>query len=268
MHTKRPQIYPVPMNNAKYIYSVLTICLFAFYSCSTDTSTNVKLLKKTISTSETGASVTTVFTYVDDEIVSADDTNTHVDYTYSEGSIVKKVSLNKATSLVETILYTYNAGNLVRAESPNKYKINYVYNSDNTILYQKMKIVSEGQEVKEYHGILFFENENLIKDERTFDNTAAGTVSKYNLSFDYDSKINPLYNIAAYKKMLDCNQAVSTNNSLNVTEITSVAKDDQIISSAKLYKGSFTYDSDGYPKEQVSESPLFNSGWVKIQYFY
>ena len=68
--------------------------------------------------------------------------------------------------------------------------------------------------------------------------------------------------------MLDCNQAVSANNSLNVTEITSIAKDDQIISSAKLYKSSFTYDSDGYPKEQVSETAIFNSGAVKIQYFY
>ena len=256
------------MKKAKYLYSVLTICLFAFYSCSTDTSTNVKLLKKTISTSETGASLTTVFTYVDDEIVSTDNSNTHVDYTYAEGSIVKKVSLNKAVSLVETIIYSYNAGNLVRAESPNKYKINYIYNSDNTISYQKMKIVSEGQEVKEYHGILFFENENLVKDERIFDNTAAGTVSKYNLSFDYDSKTNPLYNIAGYQKLLECNQAVSANNSLNVTEITSVAKDDQIISAAKLYKSSFTYDSDGYPKEQVSDLPIFSSGSVKIQYFY
>ena len=68
--------------------------------------------------------------------------------------------------------------------------------------------------------------------------------------------------------MLDCNQAVSANNSLNVTEITSVAKDDQIISSAKLYKSSFSYDVHGYPKEQVSDSPIFNSESVKIQYFY
>ena len=256
------------MKKAKYLYSVLTICLFAFYSCSTDTSTNVKLLKKTISTSETGASLTTVFTYVDDEILSTDDTNTHVEFTYSDGLIVKKVTTDKTISAIEIINYTYDAGKLIRAESPNTYRINYIHNSDNTISYQKMKIVSNNQEVKEYHGILFFENENLVKDERTFDNTAAGTVSKYNLSFDYDSKTNPLYNIAAYKKMLDCNQAVSANNSLNVTEITSVAKDDQIISSAKLYKSSFSYDVHGYPKEQVSETAIFNSGAVKIQYFY
>ena len=256
------------MNNAKYIYSVLTIFLFAFYSCSTDTAPNVKLLKKTISTSATGTSVTTLFTYVGDEIVSTDDANTHVDYNYSDDLIVKKVTTDKTIASVETIEYTYNAGKLIRAESPKKYKINYVYNSDNTISYQKVMIVSEGQEVKEYHGILFFENENLIKEERTFDNTSVGTVSKYSLSFDYDSKSNPLYNIAGYKKMLDCNQAVSANNSLNVTEITSIAKDDQIISAAKLYKSSFNYDSNGYPKEQLADSPIFNSGFVKIQYFY
>ena len=131
-----------------------------------------------------------------------------------------------------------------------------------------MKIVSESQELKEFHGTLFFDNENLIKDERTLDNTAAGTVSKYNLNFDYDSKNNPLYNIAGYKKLLDCNQSISANNSLIITENTSIVKEEQLISATKLYKNSFTYDSDGYPKEQVSETTIFNSGFVKIQYFY
>lgn len=256
------------MRKENFLYSILTICLFAFCSCSTDTASNVKLLKKTISTSETGTSVTTVFTYVADEIGSIDDANTHVDFTYSDGLIVKKVTTDKESSLVETIEYTYNAGELIRAESLNKYKINYIYNSDNTISYQKMKIVSEDQEIKEFHGILFFENENLIKDERILDNTATGTVSKYNLNFDYDSKKNPLFNIVGYKKLLDCNQAISTNNSLIITENTSIDKDDQIISSAKMYKNSFTYDSDGYPKEQACEPTIFNSGYVKIQYFY
>ena len=265
---KHLQIYLVPMRKEKFLYSILTICLFAFCSCSTDTASNVKLLKKTISTASNGTSVTTVFTYVADEIGSIDDANTHVDFTYSDGLIVKKVTTDKESSLVETVEYTYNAGELIRAESLNKYKINYIYNSDNTISYQKMKIVSEDQEVKEFHGILFFENENLIKDERILDNTATGTVSKYNLNFDYDSKKNPLFNIVGYKKLLDCNQAISTNNSLIITENTSIDKDDQIISSAKMYKNSFTYDSDGYPKEQVCEPTIFNSGYVKIQYFY
>ena len=100
------------------------------------------------------------------------------------------------------------------------------------------------------------------------DNTTAGTVSKYNLNFDYDSKNNPLYNIAGYKKLLDCNHSISANNSLIITENTSIVKEEQLISATKLYKISFTYDSDGYPKEQVSETTIFNSGFVKIQYFY
>ena len=266
---KRLHIYLVPMNKSKYLYSILTICLFAFYSCSTETtSSSVKLLKKTISTSANGTSVTTVFTYVGDEIASIDDSNTHVDFTYSDGLISKKVTLNKSTSSVETIQYTYDSGKLVLAEFLNKFKINYIHNSDKTISYQKVTISSENQEVKEFHGILSFQNENLIKDERVFDNTAVGTVSKYNLDVDYDSKNNPLYNIAGYKKLLDCNQAMSANNSLLITENTSIAKDNQIISAAKLYKSTFSYDSDGYPKEQLSETAIFNSGFVKIQYFY
>ena len=114
MYKKCLRIYRLPMKNTKYIYSLLTICLFAFYSCSTDSNNSVKLLKKTISTSTNGTSLTTVFKYVDDKIVSTDDANKHVDFTYSEGLIVKKASLDKATSLVETIDYTYNAGKLIR----------------------------------------------------------------------------------------------------------------------------------------------------------
>ena len=87
---KHLQIYLVPMRKEKFLYSILTMCLFAFCSCSTDTASNVKLLKKTISTASNGTSVTTVFTYVADEIGSIDDANTHVDFTYSDGLIVKK----------------------------------------------------------------------------------------------------------------------------------------------------------------------------------
>lgn len=261
-------IYLISMKKTKYLYSILSICLFAFYSCSTDTSTPVKLLKKTISTAANGASITTLFTYAGDEIVSIDDAKIHVDFTYSDGLIVKKVTTDKESSLVETIEYTYNAGELIRAESLNKYKINYKYNSDNTISYQKMKIVSENQEVKEFHGILFFENENLIKDERILDNTATGTVSKYSLDFEYDSNKNPLYNIAGFKKLLDHNQITSPNNSLISSESTSIATDDIVTSSAKFYKNSFTYDLEAYPKEQVSETTIFNSKYIKIQYFY
>jgi hypothetical protein len=53
--------------------------------------------------------------------------------------------------------------------------------------------------------------------------------------------------------------------------VTSVAKDDQISSSAKFYKNSFTYDLENYPIKQVSENAVSengNTGYLKSEYFY
>ena len=115
------------------------------------------------------------------------------------------------------------------------------------------------------------ENENFIKDERIFDNTAAGVVAKHNVIFDYDAKRNPLYNILGYKKLLDYNEGISSNNSLMRTVTTNFSKDDQITSSASLYKSTFKYDSENYPTERISETAVAgngNVGYLKTQYFY
>ncbi|WP_238567357.1 hypothetical protein [Flavobacterium sp. 83] len=224
------------------------------------------MLKKIVSTSTDGTSVTTLFTYNGNEIVSIDGVQKHTDFTYADGLISKIVILNKINQVLETIEYTYVAGKLVRAKSLNNYVINYIHNSDKTVSYEKFEIGSGNQEVKEYHGVLYFENENFIKDERILDNMEAGVLSKYSISFQYDSKHNPLYNISGYKKLLDYNEGISSNNSLISTVITSVSKDDQILSSAKFYKNAFTYDLDNYPVKQVSENG--NTGFLTTIYFY
>lgn len=115
---------------------------------------------------------------------------------------------------------------------------------------------------------MYFENENLIKDERIFDNTAVGVTLNYSMSFDYDAKKNPLYRIAGFNKLLDQNQAVSSNNSLVITEMNSTVKNDEIISSATFYKCIFKYNAGGYPTEQIAENGIGNSGYLKSEYFY
>ncbi|WP_240723445.1 hypothetical protein [Flavobacterium sp. GT3P67] len=255
----------------KYIYWVLSIFLLTLYSCSTDTDGSAKLLKKVVETSAQGTVGTTLFTYNGTEIVSIEGAQKRTDFTYTDGLITKSVTLNKTYQLIETIEYSYLEGKLVEAESLGNYRINYIYNSDKTVSYQKFTIGSGNQEVKEFHGTLYFENENLIKEERIFDNTASGVLSKYSVSFDYDSKHNPLYNILGYKKLLEYNEGISSNNSLISTVITSVSKDNQITSSANFYKSSFKYDLDNYPTEQVSENAIAtngNVGYLKSEYFY
>jgi hypothetical protein len=259
------------MKQKKYIFWVLLIFLLTLYSCSNDTDGSVKLLKKTVETSADGTSGTTLFTYNGGEIASIEGAQKRTDFTYTDGLITKVVTLNKTNQQSETIEYSYLEGKLVEAESLGNYRINYIHNSDKTVSYEKLTINSGNQEVKEFHGTLYFENENLIKEERILDNTASGILSKYSVSFDYDSKHNPLYNILGYKKLLDYNEGISSNNSLISTVITSISKDDQITSSANFYKSSFKYDLDNYPTEQVSENAIAtngNVGYLKSEYFY
>lgn len=253
------------MKNKIVLLWVLSIFVLTLCSCSTDNDDTVKLLKKVVETSEAGTSETSLFTYDGTEIVSIDGVQKRTDFTYTDGLITKAVTLNKTNQLLETIEYSYLEGKLVEAESLGNYRINYIHNSDKTVSYEKFTI-SGNQQVKEFHGTLYFENENFIKEERILDNTASGVLSKYSVSFDYDSKYNPLYNILGYKKLLDYNEGASSNNSLISTVITSISKDDQITSSANFYKSSFKYDLDNYPTEQVSENG--NTGYLKTTYFY
>ena len=259
------------MKKTKNIYWVLSILMLALFSCSDDNDDCVKLLKKIVETSEKGISETTLLTYDGNEIVSIDGPQRRTDFTYSDGLITKTVMLNKTNQLVETIKYRYLTGELVEVESLANYRIKYIYNSDKTVSYERFTIDSRNQEIKELHGVLYFEHENLIKDERILDNTAADVLSKYSISYDYDSKHNPLFNISGYKKLLNYNEVMSSNNILLSTVITSVLKDDQIISSAVLYKSSYTYNLDNYPTERVSETAILasgNKGYLKTEYFY
>jgi hypothetical protein len=259
------------MKKTKNIFWVLSIFVLTLYSCSSDNDDSVKLLKKVVETSEEGTSETALFTYNGNEIVRIDGAQKRTDFTYTDGLITKIVALNKTNELLETNAYSYLEGKLVEVESLGNYRIKYIHNSDKTVSYQKFTIGSGNQEVKEFHGILYFENENLIKEERTLDNTAVGVTSNYSISFDYDSNKNPLYNVLGYKKLLDHMETISSNNSLINTVIATITNGDQVLSSANFYKSSFKYDSENYPTERVSETAILangNTGYLKTQYFY
>ena len=259
------------MKKTKNIFSVLSIFILALCSCSNDTDESIKLIKKLVTTSADGVVATTLFTYNGNKIVSVDGVQKHTCYTYTDDLITKKVTLNKTNQLEETIEYSYMEGKLIEVISLGNYRINYIHNSDKTVFYERFTIGSANQQVKELHGTLYFDNENLIKDERVLDNTAASVTSNYSISFHYDSKNNPLYKISGYKKLLNYNEVISSNNSLVSVAITSVSKDGQISSSAILFKSSYTYDLENYPKERVSETAIFangNTGYLKTQYFY
>ena len=258
------------MKKTKNIFWVLSIFLLTLYSCSNDNDDNLKLLKKVVETLENGTSETTVYTYNGTEIVSIDGAEKHTNFTYTDGLITKRVILNKANQLLETIEYSYLVGKLVEVESFGNYSINYIHNTDKTVSYERFRI-SGNQQVKEFHGTLYFENENLIKNERILDTMPVGITSIESITFDYDAKNNPFYTILGYKKLLNHMETISSNNSLINTVIVTTKNGDQVLSIASFHKSSFKYDSDNYPTEQVSETSLFvngNRGYLKTEYFY
>ena len=254
------------MKKTKNISWLISIFILAICSCSNDSDNDVKLLQKVIETSKEGVSKTTFFTYNGDKIVSVNGGQKHTNYTYTDHLITKTVTLNKTNQLLETIEYRYVENKLVEVKSLDNYRIHYIHNSDKTVSYERFTIGLGNQEVKEYHGVLYSDNENFSKDERTLDNTAAGVLLKHSISFYYDSKNNPLYTILGYKRLLDRMEAISSNNSLINTVIATTTNGDQVLSSANFYKSSFKYDSDNYPTEQISENE--NTGYLKTEYFY
>lgn len=259
------------MKKTKSVFWLLSIFSFTLCSCSHDAEDNLKLLTKIVETNEKGISETTVFTYNGNEIGSIEGAQKRTAFTYSDGLITKTITVNKINQLTETIEYIYLKGKLAEVQSLGNYRITYIYNYDKTVSYERYMIVSANQQVKEFHGTMYFENENLIKYDRIIDNVNAGFISNYSVGYDYDFKINPLFHIRGFKELLIQNEKISLNNNLISTVITNVSKDDQITSSAILYKSFFTYDLENYPTERVSKNAIFadgNTGYLKTAYFY
>lgn len=243
--------------------SVVVLC-----SCSDDKVSTDKLLRKTVEISENGTSTTTLYKYNGNEIVSVDGAKKYISYTYMDGLISKILTKDKESQLSVTLDYTYDKAQLVRMHSSEGYVMNYSHNGDGTVSYEKLLLDSQNQETKVFHGILYFKNGNLVKDERIFDNTGRGVLSKQKVSFEYDSKNNPFYNILGYAKLLSHNEVISVNNNRMAVVERDVIQDDQLTSSANLYQSIFKYDADNYPVENVTEASIANPNYVKTQYFY
>jgi hypothetical protein len=249
---------------------ILSVLLVLFYSCANDKNNETKLLTKLIETSEDSSKITTDFTYNDKEVVSADNSNEHVDYTYTSGLITKIISKKKSDKSQHSTVFIYDKDKLVQVKSSDGATINYTHNADGSVNYECLVINGKEEQVKEYHGVLSFDKGNLLKDKRILDKTDPGFETKINVSYEYDTNKNPYSNIKGFNKLLNYNEIISVNNSmLSVVENSTVnTKEDQVVSSAKMHKSSFTYDNDNYPKEQISENAKSNLGYLKSEYFY
>ncbi|MBA0884596.1 hypothetical protein [Flavobacterium undicola] len=250
------------------IFFFISIVSLFLASCSNDKDDKGKNFIKIIESTENGISENSVFSYHENQIISADNSKEKIDYTYDNGLITKIIKYNKQTQLSVTLVYIYLQGKLIKVTSSQNYVIYYTHNTDGTVLYEKYKIDSQNQEHKAYHGTLFFKNENLVKDERVFDNKDENVSSSSRTSFEYDTYNNPYFSILGYDKLLDLSVSISKNNVVLTVVESTLMVNDETITSANIYKATFKYDADDYPTEQVSEASIGNPNYSKIQYLY
>ena len=262
----------IKMKISKKVVCLIVIFNLTLFSCSKVDDKSVKLLQKIVETSKEGLPETTMFTYRGNEIVNIDGTLKSTDFKYKDGLITRIDVLNKATKVLETINYSYVEGKLVQAESLGNYIIKFSHNTDKTISYERFSLGANHQKVREYQGVLTFENGNYTDDKRTLDNVGFGIIMKSIRTFKYDKKINPFSVILGFDVLLNYDECLSKNNNLSIVFIDSTTlPGNKITSSATMSSSNFKYDADGYPIEKLSETALLpngNKGYMKTEYFY
>jgi len=263
------------MKKAKEIVGILVVVLITLCSCTNETVEIVQpqLLKKIVEVSVDGSSTITTLNYSGNKIQNIDKPDAFLEFYYTGNDITKIIEFNKVSKHTNTLEYAYVEDKLVKITSSDNYVLNYIHNNDNTVSYEKVTKDAQNNDVKIYHGTLYFQNDNLIKDEQVLDNVETNILSKKSLNVVYDNKKNALYNILGFSKLLDYSRSISTNNPLNSSE-TSYVKfiaEDHIISAFTMNKNISIYDTLGYPTEIVSENNIFgvtDSNHLKSQLFY
>ncbi len=261
------------MKKAKEIVGIVVVLLMTLCSCTSDPIEQVLMLKKIVEVSVDGASSTTLLAYDANKLVTIDKVNHLSKFYYTGDLITKIVELDKTTQHQNTLEYYYLEGQLTKITSSDNYVINYSHNNDGSVSYEKLAKDSNNNDVKIYHGTLYFQSENLVKDDRFFDDAGIGVLSKKSMSLEYDSKNNALHNILGFNKLLDYSKTISLNNSINSAEVTEIkyVDTDQVISAMNIYKSKYQYNSNGYPTEIVSENRVLggnDSSHLKSQLFY
>jgi hypothetical protein len=255
------------MKTKKKLIGLALIFLITLSSCTNENvdQVPVQLLKKIVEVSVDGASNTTLLTYDGNKIVNIDKLDSFSEFYYTGDLITKIVVSDKTNQHVNTLQYSYSDGQLTKISSSDNYVMNYVHNTDSTVSYEKLTKDSNNNDVRIFHGTLYIQSGNLVKDHKFLDDAGKNVLAESIKSFEYDHKNNALYHILGYNKLLDYSKTISLNNGISSTEISSVKHidDDQVVSAMNIYKSKYQYDSMGYPTEIVSENTIFGGNDAK-----
>jgi hypothetical protein len=251
------------------------VVLITLFSCTNESvdPVPVQLLKKIVEVSVDGSSSTILFTYEGFKIVSIDKFDKSSEFYYTGDLITKIVESDKTNQHQNTLEYFYSNGRLVKIMSSDNYILNYSHNADGSVSYEKWTKDSNNDDIKIFHGTLYFQSGNLVKDHRFLDDAGKDILAENIVSFEYDNKNGAFYQIQGFNKLLNYSKTISLNNETNCSKISSVKHivDNQVISSINTYKSKHQYDSLGYPVEIVSENTIFglnDSNHLKSLLFY
>lgn len=256
---------------------IITIFISSLTSCSEDQDDNfkVKLLTKVIEVNEDESTSTIDFTYDGNKIATIESEVSLKTFTYTGNLITKIVELDKTTQLSKTSDYIYDGDKLTSIVSSDNYSLNYIYNSNGSISYQKTTTDDDDDDsiILLEQGTLNFLNQNISENKKTDYTTGTTIIATETLSLEYDNKVNPLKNITGFSKLLDHFNHISSNNITKNTHISSTKflETDEESSSLVYSSKNYNYDQDGYPKELISDKPLFETKYqkhVKSIYFY
>lgn len=237
---------------------LITLC-----SCTNESvdPIQIQLLKKIVEVSVDGSSNTILLDYDGNKIVSIDEFRKYSEFHYTGDLITKIIVSDKTNQHLNTLEYSYSDGQLTRIISSDNYVLNYIHKTDGSVSYEKLTKDSNNNDVKIYHGTLYFQSGNLVKDHRFLDDAGKDVLAENIMSFEYDHKNNALCQILGFNKLLDYSKTISLNNETRNSEISSVKhiNDNQVISSINIYTSKHQYDSLGYPTEIVSENTIFGA---------
>lgn len=244
----------------KKILYLFSVSLLLFTSCSSNdddsSDTTTYILPKVVKYSypNPDGNQTVIFVYNGNKIVSMDNTNTRIEYTY-DGNVISKESVYNYVlghGLIENyeITYTYADNKLATATIDGfwghggyKSKKVYTYNSDGTVTEDWYAIdLTTGAEklLSEWQQIITLVNGNVVKSVHS--NGSSVTTTK---EYVYDSKNNPFKNILGFNLLLGAGNSVSFfgwNSMNNVTRFTSASLGSPYVSNID-----YIYNSDNYP---------------------
>ena len=241
--------FNLKIKTMKKLLYLFTAILLVFTSCSKDDndssdSTLSILPKKIITINSNGDSSTENIIYNGNKIVSITGENYIIKYSYIGDFITKIEKFDKNGALDFTTQYSYTNGKLTGSTAKETgaasySKVKFVHNEDGTVSYEDFRINSttNAEDDGGYIGKFTFKDGNLIKNDYSYYG------AEKLITYEYDTKNNPLKNIKGFNLLLNIESPKSyVNNMIGILDLSGS------VTAAYTYK----YDANNYPTETNS----------------